>query len=42
MDLPSKVGSIDPSIALTSDVERVVSVGRESHVKILKGIKSIL
>jgi hypothetical protein len=42
VDLPSQVGTVDPRIALSSDIKRVVSVTWESHVEILEGGKGIL
>jgi len=41
VDLPSKVWAVDPSIALSCNVELVILISRESHIKVLKGSKCI-
>ena len=42
VDLPSEVGDVDTSVALTGDIERVVKELGEAAVEILHGSKGVL
>ena len=41
MDLPCKIGTVDPSIGFASDVQIVASESRECSIEVLKSFKGI-